>query len=524
MNKSCIWNNNKCSERMCSNAPSTLLTETDCNNYLKGCTTVKGGGCTIKGLCQDATNQNSCTLDINGTQCIWVASQAICRNQGCEDFQGKTHSDCYYQSKLCTAGVNNRCSAISQCELSNVQEGCVFGYNQNKIVPCLWIVGKCYQYNGCSSIPWSTDIQCKQISPQCTTDGNKCVAINKCANNSIPGCITGIDGDCQVTGTNQNLTCTQFVRCENSIFNTHDQCYNATNGKCTTNGINCVGLTTCTSYTSKDDCIKDISSLTLTNTSKSTGNCVWETSTTTSSCRAQTCTDFILTTHAACSAYLGICTTDGSKCIIQSTCQNYQTQLVCSASLGTDGVCIFVNGSCRVKTCDDVISTTLSGCSQLSTCISDGVKCLLKNRCSSYLTILACRTGGIDGQCAWTGTACVKMLQCNDADQDEISCQQQNQYCNWTSSVGYNASTCSSHTCLSKSQFYPCSPVYTFNLSSFTSCQMYGGQCKTYLPTDLDSDDCFNMTSGYFYWNLQSGKCTQCNYLQTTNNTNNTID
>lgn len=66
-NKSCIWNNNKCSERKCSNAPSTLLTETDCNNYLSGCTTIKGGGCTVKGLCSDSTIQNSCTLDINGT-------------------------------------------------------------------------------------------------------------------------------------------------------------------------------------------------------------------------------------------------------------------------------------------------------------------------------------------------------------------------------------------------------------------------------------------------------------------------
>lgn len=44
---------------------------------------------------------------------------------------------------------------------------------------------------------WTTDEECKQISPYCTTNGLRCIPITDCySTNTKGGCVTGTDGDC----------------------------------------------------------------------------------------------------------------------------------------------------------------------------------------------------------------------------------------------------------------------------------------------------------------------------------------
>lgn len=45
-------------------------------------------------------------------------------------------------------------------------------------------------------------------------------------------------------------------------------------------------------------------------------------------------------------------------------------------------------------TCNDI---TNNSCNIINGCITDGTKCLIKSTCSSYLTKIACDNNGTDG-------------------------------------------------------------------------------------------------------------------------------
>lgn len=82
--------------------------------------------------------------------------------------------------------------------------------------------------------------------------------------------------------------------------------------------------------------------------------------------------------------------------------------------------------ACRAKTCLDIRKTKSSECtSALVGCISDGIKCIEKGKCSDYGTKEACNAGGTDGACVFNPTSssatigvCKLFTQCSDANAD----------------------------------------------------------------------------------------------------------
>lgn len=48
----------------------------------------------------------------------------------------------------------------------------------------------------------------------------------------------------------------------------------------------------------------------------------------------------------------------------------------------------------------------MEDCQYYGECISDGHKCIEKNKCSNYQTKVSCSYNGTDGTCFWDGSVC----------------------------------------------------------------------------------------------------------------------
>lgn len=110
-------------------------------------------------------------------------------------------------------------------------------------------------------------------------------------------------------------------------------------------------------------------------------------------------------------------------------------------------------------------------------CVSDGNTCISKAACATYTSKEACNGGGTDGLCAFTqgssasGT-CKLMASCMDANNDSIACLAKSDACNWsiTTEGTTKTTSCSAHTCTTKSSGSTCVSVPSFDLSTYTVC------------------------------------------------------
>ncbi|CAD8045477.1 unnamed protein product [Paramecium sonneborni] len=400
-----------CTIKTCKTAPITLITVQECQQYFTNCTTKKGGGCIEKSTCSAVTIDSACTDDINGKPCIWENISNYCRNKSCKDFTGINHSKCQEYGNNCTSGPNDKCIEMQNCEFFKNKNTCILGIDG----PCLWIdkymnndgsMGACFQYTSCQSLSWSTDDQCKQISNYCTTDGQKCIAITLCAEtNTNGGCVTGYDGQCiqtvPVLNSLDSKICKLFTSCADALYLTHQECQIA-NRKCTTNGTSsCIPIGTCSSYQLQAACnINDKGVIHNFGVIISTGMCAWDQQS--NNCRDQQCTDLNGLNHEIYYSQLSTCTSDGTKCLIKETCSKYTNETVCTNAFGTDGKCFWDSIQCRLITCADIQNGTSNDiCSSfLSNCISDGTVCIPKSNCSSYKAESICKNG-LDGICYW---------------------------------------------------------------------------------------------------------------------------
>ncbi|CAD8210128.1 unnamed protein product [Paramecium octaurelia] len=193
-----------CTNKSCTTAPTSLTTEAQCIAYFTPsvgtCTTKKEGGCTLKGACTSANVAAACITDKDKNDCQWETETSTCRLKECKDFAGTTHAACQKQKTGCTAGLNGKCAKMTNCQDIKVRAACIEGNDG----PCLWIakyvnadatLGACFSYESCKSLDWTSDPNCKLISPNCTTDGTECVGITSCAATNIKGgCKIGTDG------------------------------------------------------------------------------------------------------------------------------------------------------------------------------------------------------------------------------------------------------------------------------------------------------------------------------------------
>jgi hypothetical protein len=97
--------------------------------------------------------------------------------------------------------------------------------------------------------------------------------------------------------------------------------------------------------------------------------CFW----TGSACRLKQCSDVTTgTKDADCVKNIvkeGVCTTDGTSCVLRATCSSYLTEPACT--IGSDSVpCIYSfplgtttgTKSCRPKDCTDILGTSNEQC------------------------------------------------------------------------------------------------------------------------------------------------------------------
>ncbi|CAD8193075.1 unnamed protein product [Paramecium octaurelia] len=554
----CYWNEIQCVDKICSNAPKILITNSSCQSFLSYCITMNGGGCMNNGKCQVANTLAACDKDIFGIDCFWTDESGCiykscdlapttlisnydcdlflkdkcvikegggCRNKECEDLFGSSHISCWTQKSGCTVGLNSRCGKPKNCEDTTLKEACIEGLNG----PCLWIInqfsneqpqGKCYSYNSCQSIQWNTDQQCKQISPFCTTDGIKCIPITLCSEtNTNGGCVTGNDGYCiqTVTAINDNkLICKRFDSCSSANYLIHEWCQHA-NQMCTSNGVTgCIPLADCAAYQTKESC----------KVNSYKNPCFWIEAE--QICRDKSCSDFSYKTRFQCneigSDLKKRCTFDGVQCIDISTCGNYKSKSVCNNAKSEEGSCIWseLEQACNVRFCQDISAPSLYNCSfELANCTFDGTKCIEWEVCTNYYTKTACNTMGLDGICYWSKSgSCQLMTSCKSASDDEQACALANQNCFWNS-----MGVCQDHYCESFQKSHgTCINFNSWDNQSQIFCQEQQGACRKVDPNTLNQNDCYKVTNYLYTWNPNSSKCTICNpqIKPNINNNNNT--
>ncbi|CAD8208460.1 unnamed protein product [Paramecium pentaurelia] len=359
-NQPCQWMAPKgqtayCTNKTCATAPTTLTTEAQCVSYftpsLGTCTTKKDGGCTIKGSCTTA-NFEACKTDNFGNDCQWDTETNGCRLKECKDFAGTTHSNCNKIKAGCTAGLNGRCAQMTNCQDTKVRAACIEGNDG----PCLWVakyMNADFTFGACFSYE-----SCKSLD-------------------------WTLDSSCKLISPN-----------------------------CTTDGTECVGITSCADTNTNGGC-----------KTGTDGECIQTISakeSTDTICKKFTsCADAYYLTHSECNLANSKCTSDYSKgCIPLAACSTY-TQNQCNLNkdgaqrdanglITSTGICVWDDTAkqCKDQQCTDLTYTTEQECSsKLKTCTSDGVKCLVKVACKSYTTQAACNVaGGTEGACFWVAT------------------------------------------------------------------------------------------------------------------------
>ncbi|CAD8196366.1 unnamed protein product [Paramecium pentaurelia] len=532
--QSCAWVNNQCYDKTCETADISLKTETQCEEYFPEakCTTKKGGGCIQKGKCKDAQIELACTSQYDGKLCSW--QDGSCKMKSCSDLFGTDHYACYSQQNDCTSdGI--KCISMKTCSNTDNRLSCVLGTDG----PCLWSNNQCYRFTKCTDLIYTTHQECNQIHSQCTTNGDNCISISTCANTPQIACYLGIKNLVTIQCIWAPLSnkqssiqqCIEFTECSAVYYLNHNDCYNYSQGKCTTDGIKgCIDLDSCENYTNQASCFIDKQGKKKNAQGNiiSTGFCQW----TNDKCTIQGCSELIGTTHEQCNSQLNTCTSNGSQCILKTTCNTLKNYDSCIAATGTDGKCAWINNtgmdkSCNPMKCSDYPITQCSSFS--SDCIQDGSTCVEISYCSIYKTEAACDKGSINSVCVWIQTSaskslCIDATNCSIASANQKACKALSDRCYWQRKTISNVLEyiCISKTCEVQTDG-TCTGYYDWDKKIYTVCKLDSqNKCVSTDPTTLNADDCLTKTLYQYTWNNSSNKCQICNTNSNQNNNSST--
>ncbi|CAK94687.1 unnamed protein product (macronuclear) [Paramecium tetraurelia] len=363
-----------CSPAQCSDAPSTLITNTQCDAYKKGCKT-NGYGCASSITCADVQSSSVCAAIKSDDNfiCIWT-SQCRQIESSCNNFTS---------------------SGSSVCTSSKTTSG--FGI-------CVWKDSVCTDAK-CEDLPLSvnSETNCTAYSATCTFSGTgngfatkgSCTTYKKkeiCANAKSTDKMGSCAWDESVVSGTQ-IKGYRIKECQDAATTliSDSECNSFIDG-CVSNGAGCMKSTfTCDMLKTQFKCLQD----------SFLRPCLWINN---SCSQYYNCTDLLLTTVTACQEVSKYCTSDENKCIPLKIFANYTKQNQCT--IGTDDTdCGWVTNTkkCQVFT-------------QCSNLVQNVQPTILNGECSTYAdSEVTCTIGGTDGNFSFDKSASTcRLRQCSD--------------------------------------------------------------------------------------------------------------
>ncbi|CAD8057971.1 unnamed protein product [Paramecium sonneborni] len=315
----CVWINDNCVIKSCSNYPFNNFNHSNCSQWLK-----------------------SCTVNQQETQCINIidcttAPQEIDTINECEQFQSQTIQICTISS--IQSGCTN---LVSNCNLASKIQ-CFIDVNRNK---CYWSkqYGVCKELN-CINIDNTikTASDCESLLNECTLADSGFGCQNKASCNSYN------NNTCKFLNIRDNnqRNCVQGCQkivCED-YYSTSDQyCKSILNGNCITNGVQCITSYSCSDFRFDYQCI----------ISRQGFQCLWfHHQCVNRKCELADIANYH--SHSQCQSFMNTCTYSKQRnsCVQINNCQNNDN--IESCFLDKYGQqCIWYEDKCYNTKCENI--------------------------------------------------------------------------------------------------------------------------------------------------------------------------
>ncbi|CAD8160435.1 unnamed protein product [Paramecium octaurelia] len=510
----CLWIDNKCVQKTCNTASTLTSTDDECNIYLGGCMINNNqAGCVArKTNCSDLLSFQ-CTFTLSGQLCFWNGTQCVDRT--CTQAKYNTYRACTTFLSSCTVsytGTNfDGCTSKQQlCSDYQYEQNCIESLTDGK---CIW--NKKASPNACqvrtcaNSDQTTSDAACNNHLSTCTVNVAKTGCIeryDKCSLfTSQINCIKNLTGgECLW----YNNACTDRT-CDKAdkTFTTHDACQSYSS-KCTTNGKGCINIDICTSYTLKSGCIVD----------KNNRNCAFQ-----PSCNVLQCSDApqSYSTDQDCRNFKSECTTNGSGCVLRTTCTDAYIQEACVTD-SSNNKCAWINNRCVNFGCSSAPSKYVTekecqlykqGCT-----VNQSGGCIQKGTCKDAKIQAACTTDKDGNECEFSAAGCRDKVCSDYTFTTHKECQAAKSTCTTDGTKCVNQQNCSLKT--KSGCFYgsdgPClwinNACYAYTscqsliFSDHTSCYSFSNECTTDGISCIAIDKCANLAEQSCYQGTD-GRC-----------------
>ncbi|CAD8110299.1 unnamed protein product [Paramecium primaurelia] len=553
----CYWNGTACVDKSCTNAPTTMTTNSACAGFVTGCITKSGGGCVSNGACSAANIQAACVKNTSGIDCIW---DTTCKEKTCANapITNNTHDLCTSYLATCTVksggGCQNRTCANAPttlttndaCEAYLPSSNCITktggGCVVNTTCALISLEAACIKNSSGATCFWdSASSTCKDKictnAPSSNTTHDLCVAfLSTCTVNSASaGCV---DKTCENTLTQaicdkdlNNKVCIWKGKCykkqcvlASSTTATHADCQTY-DSSCTLSntGSGCVPIPLkCEAITIEAACnIR----LQITNSVKSYPTCGWNGS----QCIDKACSTAPKTIQTTndCNNYKTDCvannpvTVNGSPTIqgcqdLPTTCAARKSSENCSITRIGFPTCLWnsTTSTCVEKSCTTastagtpgvLLTFTFANCQgYLPTCISNNNQdgCIAKPSSCSGLNSQNCQLGSkASGDCYWNGTSCVDRTCANISLATHLACQGVLNTC--TTNNGKTACQPLAATCTSYGSSENCKIT-----STQKTCIWTGTACRSATCADAADSASFNTDALCSAYPTPSETCT----------------
>ncbi|CAD8122845.1 unnamed protein product [Paramecium sonneborni] len=445
----CKLDGERCRDYKCSEADTSLTTDTECSQWLSGCKTTGAGCIDVIPPCASYQGTQETCKNMRGSDgnCEYNFYCNNCRVRVCTDanVSFNTDQDCARQQTGCVTTGKGCIATLGSCSSYDGNATTCIGY--------IGTDGQCAgDRNGtkcrvrkCDQKTAVTDDECNKWKSGCISNGRSCVdALDLC--NTYDGTITtctglkGSDGNCKGISITAKCSVKDCVDDSNETFTTQAQC-SAIQTFCKTTGKGCVAkLQNCSSYTYTDDGTSCNSLYGLDGRCKqaASGN----------NCAARVCTEApsSFTTNKQCDEYKGDCITTGEGCTAKMVCQDIVKQIICQGinNCGWNQICVsntscgqlftksicenvriqnkpckWEEFACRDARCNDFIGTDDYTCNQLlEGCVTNKINCVDGTNCATQFkgskqTCLAYKAKCTNDANATETTAC-KPRTCDD--------------------------------------------------------------------------------------------------------------
>ncbi|CAD8176961.1 unnamed protein product [Paramecium pentaurelia] len=509
----CYWTGTACVDKTCTNAPTTMTTNSACAGFVTGCITKSGGGCVANGACSVANLPAACVKNSSGTDCIFdgtckektcanspttnnthelctsylasctVKSGGGCQNRSCSNAPITTITndacEAYYPANNCITKTGGGCVTNTTCAAITLEVACV---KNSSGQPCVWdVASSSCKDKICINAPLTktTNELCQEFLNTCTVNSAGAGCVEKTCENSLVLAICDKDKN--------NKACIWKGKCykkqcvlASSATTSHTDCQTY-HSSCTLSntGSGCVPLPLkCEAITIEAACqIKANGSL-----------CGW----TGSQCIDKACSTAskTFTTTSQCQGHILTCvannpvTINGSLTIqgcqdLPTTCGNRKSIENCEISRSGFPTCLWVSST---TTCVE------KSCSTASTVGTNGVLTIVNfTNCQNYLSV--CTATNASGSCTATSKPCISNNNSDGCITKPSSCSglvQQNCKDGSKSSGDcyWNGSNCVDKTCsnIIQTSHNNCIGIFdqcTVN-NGGTACQALATACTAY--------------------------------------------